>query len=91
MNTETSNENDAGAADGAHKGISERNARAQALYAAPGGPLMGWLCNEAVRRSHDMQAMAKALEVTYGYISQLRNGLRSTESISQEFAASCAK
>jgi transcriptional regulator with XRE-family HTH domain len=67
------------------------DARAKALYAAPGGPLMGWLCDEAKRRSDSMQTLAKSLGVTYGYISQLRNGFRSTASISQEFAFASAQ
>ena len=65
--------------------------RAKELYAAPGGPLMGWLCEEAKRRRDSMQTLAKSLGVTYGYISQLRNGFRSTASISQEFAFASAQ
>jgi len=34
--------------------------------------------------------MAASLDVTYGYISQLRSGSRRTESISQAFADACA-
>jgi len=69
----------------------EVDARAKALYAAPGGPLMGWLCDEATRRSDSMQTLSKSLGVTYGYISQLRNGFRSTANISQDFAFASAQ
>ena len=35
--------------------------------------------------------MSKELGVTYGYIAQLRSGLRSTERLSQEMAEACAR
>jgi len=35
--------------------------------------------------------MAASLNVTYGYVSQLRNGVKKTTSISDEFTTACAK
>lgn len=66
---------------------AERVAR---IYRSPGGPLVGWLFDEARRRDTPLNTMAQSLGVTYGYISQLRNGIRSTENIGQDFAESVA-
>ena len=66
-------------------------ARVRRLYAARGGPLIGWLLDEARRRQHDLTTMSKELGVTFGYINQLRSGIRSTEQISQEMAEACAR
>lgn len=65
--------------------------RVRRLYAAQGGPLIGWLFDEARRRGHDLSAMAKELGVTYGYINQLRSGIRSAQHIGQEMAQACAR
>lgn len=67
---------------------SERVAR---LYASPGGPLMGWLFDECRRRREDYKQIAVHLGVTYGYISQLRSGLRRAEHISHDVAVACAR
>lgn len=64
--------------------------RVRRLYAHQGGPLIGWLYDEARRRGLDLQEMAMELGVTYGYISQLRSGIRRTSTISHDFARSCA-
>lgn len=64
--------------------------RAQRLYAGKGGPLVSWLLDEAHRRQQTYRDMATDLQVTYGYINQLRSGLRSVENISHEFARACA-
>jgi len=64
--------------------------RAQRLYAGKGGPLVSWLLDEAHRRQQTYRDMATDLQVTYGYINQLRSGLRSVENISNEFARACA-
>jgi transcriptional regulator with XRE-family HTH domain len=61
------------------------------LCASEGGAFPGWLCDEARRRNQQLQEMAKQVGVTYGYISQLRNGIRRTEDISHNFAVSCAR
>lgn len=54
-------------------------------------PLIRVLLKEALRRPHRLNDLAGELGVTYGYISQLRTGLRRTEHISHEFATSCAR
>lgn len=64
--------------------------RAQRLYAGKGGPLLSWLLDEALRRNQTYRDMATDLQVTYGYINQLRTGIRKVEHISHEFARSCA-
>jgi hypothetical protein len=66
-------------------------ARAMRCYRHPGGPLLGWLNDEAKRRGHTGQAMAEALGVTAGYIHQLRSGHRQLANISDAFAKACAK
>jgi hypothetical protein len=65
--------------------------RVQHLYSADGGPLIGWLFDEARRRMHDFKTMSRELGVTYGYINQMRTGLRSTAQISQKMAEACGK
>jgi transcriptional regulator with XRE-family HTH domain len=60
------------------------------LYDADGGPLMGWLLDETRRRGITLQAMASELGVTYGYVAQLRSGIRKCSQISKGFAAACA-
>lgn len=60
--------------------------RAKRLYAHQGGPLIGWLWDEARRRGIEVQQMAAELGVTFGYLQQLKAGLRSTSSVSQDFA-----
>mgnify|MGYP001600330484 FL=1 len=67
-------------------GSESKADRVERLYQSPGGPLMGWVFDEAHTRGHDVKEMAQALGVTYGYINQMRNGIRSTEGISQDFA-----
>lgn len=69
----------------------DRELRAERLYAAPGGPLIGWLFDECRRRGQEYRQMAQCLDVTYGYINQLRNGIRQTRHISDEFAENCAR
>jgi len=64
--------------------------RAERLYAEDGGPLLGWLIDEAQLRGQLLSEMATDLHVTYGYINQLRNGIRKVSNISNEFARSCA-
>lgn len=56
----------------------------------PGGILLAMLLARANELGHQLQEMAMHLNVTYGYISQLRNGLRKTIHISDEFATACA-
>ena len=66
------------------------NARVERLYNADGGPLVGWLLDEARQRRIRLTEMAEQLGVTYGYINQLRTGVRGTECIGQQFAEACA-
>lgn len=65
--------------------------RIRRLYAAQGGPLIGWLYDEARIRNQDLKQMSKELNVTFGYINQLRTGHRSTVSLSQKMTNSCAR
>lgn len=65
--------------------------RVQRLYKSEGGPLLGWLEDEAQNRGQTLQEMSSELGVTYGYIAQLRSGKRSQQTISKNFAASCAR
>ena len=66
-------------------------ARVERLYNADGGPLVGWLLDEARQRRIRLTEMAEQLGVTYGYINQLRTGVRGTECIGQQFAEACAR
>jgi hypothetical protein len=65
--------------------------RVQRLYRSQGGPLIGWLFDEARRRGMELQEMAQELGVTYGYIHQLRTGVRKTKNVSHDFASSCGR
>jgi len=65
--------------------------RVARLYASPGGPLVGWLYDECRRRGQEYRQMADELGVTYGYINQLRSGVRLVRQISDEFAVNCAR
>lgn len=58
------------------------------LYRQPGGPLMGWLEEEALKQGMEFAGLARELKVTTGVLSQLRSGIR--EHVSYEFAAGAA-
>jgi transcriptional regulator with XRE-family HTH domain len=60
------------------------------LYAAPGGPLMGWLDEEAKARGLQNEDLAHELCVTTGYLAQLRNGVRDVSNVTHDFAAGAA-
>jgi len=64
--------------------------RRKALYAAKEGPLLAWLMQEAQRQGLDPRQLARELGVTYGYVAQLRLGIRKTEHISDDFSRMCA-
>ncbi len=66
-------------------------ARLTRLYSAPGGPLLGWLVDEARRRNQSLTEMATELGVTYGYIVQLRNGHRCCENLSNVVVQAAAR
>lgn len=61
------------------------------LYAAEGGPLLGWLFEESDRRGQTRREMAEELGVTYSYVYQLRCGVRQTRHLSPEVASACAR
>lgn len=65
-------------------------ARWRRLYGSSGGPLIGWLLEEAGNRDMNLQMLASELRVTVGYLTQLKTGIRDCESISRDFAAACA-
>lgn len=56
-----------------------------------GSALLGMLYQTANERGHQLMEMAQELNVTYGYIAQLKNGIRKIPHISEEFAENCAK
>ena len=56
----------------------------------PGGILLSMLIHHANDNGHNFQDMASELDVTPGYINQLRNGIRQTAHISSKFATSCS-
>jgi len=60
--------------------------RVERLYDSDGGPLLAWLIDEARSRGMSMSELAAELGVTYGYINQLRAGIRQVSCIGQEFA-----
>lgn len=62
----------------------------QEELARPGGILLAMLIARANELGQQLTDMATDLGVTYGYIAQLRNGLRKTEHISDQFARACA-
>lgn len=56
-----------------------------------GGLLLAALTACATQRGHQFPQLAAELGVTYGYIAQLRSGLRQTAQISDDFALACAR
>lgn len=65
--------------------------RVERLYCAPGGPLLGWLKDEADKRGESSREMAAQLGVTLGYVEQLASGLRPVNEIPQNFADACSR
>lgn len=57
----------------------------------PGAMLIAALIRRANEVGQQLNEMARELGVTYGYINQLRNGLRNVKKISDEFALGCAR
>ncbi|NKE68645.1 DNA-binding protein [Ramlibacter sp. RBP-2] len=56
----------------------------------PGGLLTGALVACAAERQETLNEMAAHVGVGYGYINQLRSGLRNVSSISDKFSQDCA-
>lgn len=65
--------------------------RLECLYRHPGGPLLGWLGDEANRKGQSPAEMSRALGVNYGYVLQLCNGIRNVENVSRDFHDVCAR
>lgn len=63
----------------------------EAELARPGGLLIAALIRCANERRQQLNDMSRELGVTYGYINQLRTGLRQTNQISDDFALGCAR
>jgi transcriptional regulator with XRE-family HTH domain len=61
------------------------------LYKADGGPLVGWLLDEARTRRQSCGEMAHEIGVSCTYIAQLRNGARSSVDIKQGIAEACGR
>lgn len=55
------------------------------------GQLGNALYDECLRRGSDLKAMAAELGVTYGYVNQLRSGVRSAKNLSQRMTEACAR
>jgi transcriptional regulator with XRE-family HTH domain len=66
-------------------------ARVVRLYQSPGGPLVGWLEDEARRRGQTFKNLADQLGVTYGYVAQLRRGIRPTNNLTAALVQNCAQ
>lgn len=56
----------------------------------PGGLLMGALLACAAERGHSLNELCKQLGFVPSYLQQLRTGIRSVRSISDDFSRSCA-
>ncbi len=56
-----------------------------------GGLLLAALVRCANERRQLLNDMARELGVTYGYINQLRNGIRRVDQVSDDFALGCAR
>lgn len=57
----------------------------------PGAALLVWISRVAASRGHKMTEVASALGVTYGYLVQLKRGIRETPRISIEVVEAAAK
>lgn len=57
----------------------------------PGGLLIAALIRCANERRLQLNDMSKELGVSYGYVNQLRNGVRQINQVSDDFALSCAR
>lgn len=60
-------------------------------FKRPGAAMLVWLTKSALQRGHKMREMASALGVTYGYLIQLKKGIRETTRVSDEVIRSAAR
>lgn len=60
------------------------------IYNSEGGPLIGWLFDEARLRNQNLKEMSQELGVTFGYINQIRSGQRHAQNMSQKMTKACA-
>lgn len=59
--------------------------------ARPGAELLGMLYQRANEDGLQLKELAAVLNVTYGYVHQLKTGLREISQVSDDFVTSCAK
>jgi len=57
----------------------------------PGAELLAALFQKANEDGLNLRELAASVDVTYGYIHQLKTGLRATPQVSDEFLTSCAR
>ena len=74
--------------DAARKNLANREATAEQVAAEP--TLIRWLTVTATERRITLRDVASELGVTYGYIAQLRLGVRKLASVSDEFVTRAA-
>jgi transcriptional regulator with XRE-family HTH domain len=100
MNTDASGKHEP--SDNKHEGSSTDDKRGRkntpwsghlsnAEISRPGGLLLAALVRCTNERGMQLNELAKELSVTYGYINQLRNGIRAVSQISDDFALACSR
>lgn len=57
----------------------------------PGAALLVWLIKVAIQRGQKMHELSSALGVTYGYLVQLKKGIRCTSRVSEEVIRAAAR
>ena len=67
------------------------SSRVAQLYANKGGPLIGWLEEEAARKGHELKELAGELGLTVSHLRQLKAGLRRTDVIKPALVQACAR
>jgi hypothetical protein len=91
MNQETLGQGSAGNSEAMGRPLERTEERTARLYKSSGGPLLGWMFEEAHRRNDDKVEVAGVMGVTIGYLQQLINGQRLTADLSQKGFESCAR
>ena len=74
-----------------HKNTPWSGHLSNAEISRPGGLLLAALIRCTNERGMQLNELAKELHVTYGYINQLRNGIRAVSQISDDFALACSR